>query len=650
MSNPIASTVGSPDTGKPPSVEQHEQSAPKSQPEDLHRLNSKLAHPLSGIPHEELMEMGASYARENEMEDLQDEFRKGALLAQNPQAFDTLPLLTDDDKYYLRREVTHKWSHPKDLYHMVVMEWVRNPYKHAVKARVTLANNRITDETVINGANLFFLKQFGIEHREWIAGLVNSAPYLACFTVGCWLTHPLNKQFGRRNTIFITCFISFVTCLWQGFTNTWPHMFVARFMLGIGIGPKSSTVPVYAAECSPPAIRGALVMMWQMWTAFGIMLGYIADVAFYNVQDPPHITGLNWRLMLASAMIIPLIVCFQVYFCPESPRYEMLKGRHKRAFNSLARLRWTKVQAARDLFYMHTLLKVEAELNRKSGSKLVEFFTVGRNRRAMIGSEIVMFMQQFCGVNVIAYYSSVIFKDSGFSVIDSLLASLGFGIINFLFAIPAVYTIDTFGRRFLLLTTFPLMGLFLLFTGFSFWIPDREARIGCVALGIYLFGIVYSPGEGPVPFTYSAEAYPLYIRDLGMSLATATTWGFNWLLSMTWLPLVRAFKPQGAFGYYAAWNGIGFVLVLLFLPETKGRTLEELDRVFEVPTRSQMKYGLAQQEITTLTSNIQVPWFFKRYIFQQDAPPPKLLELEDIEYHPDAFQSGSKEMGEGNSV
>ncbi|RPA97130.1 hypothetical protein L873DRAFT_1791185 [Choiromyces venosus 120613-1] len=635
MSNPIASTTGSPDTEKPLSVQQHENPPPRIQAGDLHKINSKLAHPLSGIPHEDLMEMGAAYARENDMEDLQDEFRKGALLAQNPEAFDTLPLLTDDDKHYLRREVTHKWSHPMALYHMVVM--------CSMAAAV-----QGMDETVINGANLFFLKQFGIEHREWIAGLVNSAPYLSCFTVGCWLTHPLNKQFGRRNTIFITCFISFVTCLWQGFTNSWPHLFVARFMLGFGIGPKSSTVPVYAAECSPPTIRGALVMMWQMWTAFGIMLGYIADVAFYNVKDPPHITGLNWRLMLASAMIIPLIVCFQVYFCPESPRYEMLKGRHKRAFDSLARLRWTKVQAARDLFYMHTLLKVEAELNKQGGSKLVEFFTVGRNRRAMIGSEIVMFMQQFCGVNVIAYYSSVIFKDSGFSVIESLLASLGFGVINFLFAIPAVYTIDTFGRRFLLLTTFPLMGLFLLFTGFSFWIPGREARIGCVALGIaiesnnifqYLFGIVYSPGEGPVPFTYSAEAYPLYIRDLGMSLATATTWGFNWLLSMTWLPLVRAFKPQGAFGYYAAWNAIGFFLVLLFLPETKGRTLEELDRVFEVPTRSHMKYGLAQ-----------IPYFFKRYIFRQDVQAPKLIELEDIEYHPDTFQHGHKEIGEGNSV
>jgi len=112
-----------------------------------------------------------------------------------------------------------------------------------------------------------------------------------------------------------------------------------------------------------------------------------------------------------------------------------------------------------------------------------------------------MFMQQFCGVNVIAYYSSSIFEESGFSTLSALGASMGFGVINFLFALPAVYTIDTFGRRNLLLTTFPLMSIFLLFTGFSFWITNEKAKVGCIALGIYLFGIVYSPGEGPVPFT-----------------------------------------------------------------------------------------------------------------------------------------------------
>ena len=95
------------------------------------------------------------------------------------------------------------------------------------------------------------------------------------------------------------------------------------------------------------------------------------------------------------------------------------------------------------------------------------------------------------------------------------------------------------------------MSILLLFTGFCFWIEDRDARIGCVALGIYLYCLAYSPGEGPVPFTYSAEAYPLYLRDLGMSLSTAVLWFFNFIVSLTFPALLRSFKPQGAFGWYA---------------------------------------------------------------------------------------------------
>jgi len=260
-------------------------------------------------------------------------------------------------------------------------------------------------------------------------------------------------------------------------------------------------------------------MMWQMWTAFGIMLGYIVDAALLDVRK-----YLNWRLMLGSTVIAPILVCSQVYFCPESPRWYLKKGRHAEAYQSFLRLRPTRVQAARDLYYAY--INIEVENSIKKGRNLIaELFTVPRNRRAAMASWIVMFMQQFCGVNVIMYYSSVIFtEDGGFSQKAGILASLGAGITNWLFALPAVYTIDTFGRRNLLLTTFPLMSFFLFFTGSSFYIPADagKARLGCVALGIYLFMIVYSPGEGPVPFTYSAECYPLYIRDVGMSFATGT--------------------------------------------------------------------------------------------------------------------------------
>ncbi|ERS96355.1 hypothetical protein HMPREF1624_07265 [Sporothrix schenckii ATCC 58251] len=622
--------------------------------------SQKLQNPLAGIAPEELADMGEAYCRKHNIAvkgeggSVSDEdvraFRLGAVIAGNPQMYTAGAVaesstegvaqpqsegaagtssqqeqpkqevygggpfydqLTNSEREALAREETHKWSNPKQLYSVIII--------CSLSAAV-----QGMDETVVNGAQIFYKSAFGIDdpnssRDSWLVGLCNSAPYLCCAFIGCWLTEPLNKRFGRKGTVLISCIISAAACFWQAFTNTWYHMFIARFFLGLGIGPKSATTPMFAAECAPPKLRGALVMQWQMWTAFGIMVGYIADLAFYFVPDHGVQLGLNWRLMMGSAMLPAVLVVCLIHTCVESPRWYLTKDRHADAYNSICRLRYEKVQAARDLFYMHTLLEAEREIlhgknkaakaagESRGHSLIKELFGIRRNRNAVIASEIVMFMQQFCGVNVIAYYSSQIFLDANFSQVSALGASLGWGVVNWLFAIPAIYTIDTFGRRNLLLTTFPLMALFLFFTGFSFWIPDEggsKARIACVALGLYLFGIVYSPGEGPVPFTYSAEAYPLYLRPIGMSLATATTWFFNFVLSVTWPSLLLAFKPQGAFGWYAAWNIVGFFAVLLFMPETKAKTLEELDAVFSVSFRTRMAYGWAQ-----------FGYFIRRYIF-----------------------------------
>ncbi|KAH8888243.1 hypothetical protein GQ53DRAFT_783780 [Thozetella sp. PMI_491] len=587
------------------------------------QASSKLANPLAGMSNDQLAKLGEEYARKAGLtgEDDLRAFRLGAIVAGNDNKHDTISELTAAEKEAIDRETTHKWSNPSMLYWVIVI--------CSLCAAV-----QGMDETVVNGGQSFYKVQFGIGDKDsqrdsWLLGLVNSAPYLCCAFIGCWLTDPMNKIFGRRGTVFVSCLISAVACFWQAFTNTWWHMFIARFVLGLGIGPKSATTPIFAAECAPPKLRGALVMQWQMWTAFGIMIGYVADLAFYFVPDHGIQLGLNWRLMMGSAGLPAVIVCCLVYLTPESPRWYLTKERHMDAFKSVCKLRHEKVQAARDLFYMYTLLQAEkSAMNMGSSNRLKEIVTVRRNRNAMVASEIVMFMQQFCGVNVIAYYSSEIFLGAGFSEVSALSASLGFGIINFLFALPAFYTIDTFGRRNLLLTTFPLMSLFLFFTGFSFWIPeDSTAHIACIALGIYLFGMVYSPGEGPVPFTYSAEAYPLYIRPIGMSLATATTWFFNFLLSVTWPSLQQAFTPQGAFSWYAAWNIVGFFAVLFFVPETKEKTLEELDSVFSVPLHAQFKYGLES-----------LFYFVRRYVmFQKSATPPVVPHSEEIHYHEKTF-------------
>ncbi|OCH83718.1 MFS general substrate transporter, partial [Obba rivulosa] len=335
----------------------------------VENVNAKLANPLAGLSRDQLIADASKFVHSHGLGHLEEEFQKGALIAQDPSAFESLSLLTDEDRNVLRREVTHKWDQPMTLYWLVIM--------CSLGAAV-----QGMDQSAINGANLFFAPQFGIDptsssRNSWIFGLVNSAPYLCCGLIGCWLSAPLNKYFGRRGTIFIAATLSFLTCIWQGLTNTWWHLFIARFVLGFGIGPKSATVPVYAAECTPPAIRGALVMMWQMWTAFGIMIGNVCDIAFFHVPDKPGITGLNWRLMLSSAGIPALVIMSQVWFCPESPRWLISKGRYDKAYESLLRLRHSPVQAARDLYYIHVLLEAEAEIM-TGRNRFLELFTVPR--------------------------------------------------------------------------------------------------------------------------------------------------------------------------------------------------------------------------------------------------------------------------------
>jgi len=324
--------------------------------------------------------------------------------------------------------------------------------------------------------------------------------------------------------------------------------------------------------------------------------------------------------MLASAGFPALIVLAQIYTLPESPRWYMSKGRVADAYKSMLRLRGQELTAARDIFYMHVLLQEEAAVAVK-GNRYLELFTVPRIRRAALGAFIVMFGQQLCGVNVIAYYSSTIFVQGGFSEISALLASWGFGMVNWLFAIPAFFTIDTFGRRTLLIFCFPFMAAFLLLTGFAFWIPESsKAHIGLIALGIYLYAAFYSSSMGPVPFSYSAEVFPLSHRELGMSFATAVTWFFNFLVSITFPSLLDSFKPQGAFGWYAAWNIILWLAVIFFMPESKSLTLEELDMVFSVPTK---KHALYQAR--------QIPWWLSNYIFRHKTPKEPLYHFEMLE-------------------
>ncbi|RBR16021.1 uncharacterized protein FIESC28_07108 [Fusarium coffeatum] len=585
-----------------------------------------LRNPLAGMTRAEILADVDAFVDQRGLQEHREDFRKGALVAQvnnTPGAYERIDILTEDEKAILRKEETHRWHQPFALYFLCTL----------------CAGSAIVqgmDQTAVNGAQVFYFAEFDITN-VWMQGFLNGAPYLCSALIGCWTSPILNKYTGRRGTIFISCAMSGITGFWMAASTSVWNLLVARFMLGFAVGAKSSTTPVYSAESTPKNIRGALTMMWQMWTAFGIALGFIVCVAFEKVT---FIGGPNspWRWMMASTSVPPLLVMIQVYFCPESPRWYMERGNYSKAFRSVRRLRFSPVQATRDMYYAYKLLELERG-EREGRNLLKEFFTVRRNRRAAQSAWFCMFMQQFCGVNVIAYYSTTIFQNAGYSLSEALLVSMGGGLINFLFAIPAIYTIDTFGRRNLLLVTFPLMAACLFFTGGVFNIENEQALIGTVTTGLYLFMAVYSPGLGPVPFTYSAEAFPLHIRDIGMASSTAITWGFNFIISFTWPALEDAYGITGAFCWYAGWNIFGWVFCYFFLPETKNLTLEELDSVFGVGNKEHASYYARK-----------LPWYLKKYILRTDVPPfPPLYEFAANDGHYPQEKPDTRHI-EGNNL
>ncbi|KIJ23904.1 hypothetical protein M422DRAFT_275428 [Sphaerobolus stellatus SS14] len=388
-------------------------------------LSAKIQNPLAGIPREQLLADVDRFAAERELSDIAPLLRRGALVAQNPPAFESITELLPEEREALRNEVLHRWRQPTALYLTVIL--------CSVGAAV-----QGWDQTGSNGANLSFPIEFGIDPNEvgpnqdrnnWLVGLVNSAPYIASAFCGCWISDPLNFYLGRRGTIFFAATFCLIPVIGSAFAQNWPQLFVCRLLLGIGMGAKASTVPIFAAENTPASIRGGLVMSWQMWTAFGIFLGFCANLVLFRAGK------IAWRLQLGSAFIPAIPLLLGIYFCPESPRWYMKKGRYREAFTSLCRLRNTPLQAARDLYYIHAQVTIEQEIIGKNNyvTRFFQLFTIPRVRRATLASFVVMIAQQMCGINIIAFYSSTVFANAGASAETALLASFGFGLVNFVY-------------------------------------------------------------------------------------------------------------------------------------------------------------------------------------------------------------------------
>lgn len=311
-------------------------------------------------------------------------FGRAALVARDPNRFEMLAELEPDERAALAYERDHKWHGPTKLWYSIALCAIG-------------AATQGWDQTGSNGANLSFPQEFNIDPNGWTVGAINAIIFLTAGLIGAFITDPLNHYFGRRGEIFITAMCLTATPIGSGFARSWQELFAARFVMGIGIGAKNATVPIFSAEMAPARIRGALVMFWQLWVVAGIFAGFCANVI---VMHSP----IAWRLQLGSAFIPSFILMCGIFFCPESPRWLMKHGHVAKGFRSMMCLRAHPIIAARDYYYSHVIYVEELKEARGAGyfARMRDCFSVPRIRRANYGASTVMIAQQMCGINIIS--------------------------------------------------------------------------------------------------------------------------------------------------------------------------------------------------------------------------------------------------------
>ncbi|HSR05837.1 MAG TPA: sugar porter family MFS transporter, partial [Bryobacteraceae bacterium] len=336
---------------------------------------------------------------------------------------------------------------------------------------------------------------------------------------------------------------------------------VGRIFVGLAIGVCSYTAPLYISEISPARNRGALVSMNQLLITVGILASYLTD---YTLAAGEH-----WRWMFALAAIPAVILGIGMVFLPESPRWLVGVGKRHLAREVLGKIR-SSLEADQELELIeshHTGQEV----------RWTELFNLKYRPALIVGVGLAIF-QQITGINTIIYYAPTIFQLAGFSsAAQSILVTAGVGLVNVVLTILSVRLLDRTGRRPLLLIGIAGMIASLIALGFVFFLGSHSSSLGWLAVAsVMLYVASFAIGLGPIFWLMIAEIYPLRVRGVAMGVATMANWGFNLLVAMTFLLLIQRFGAARTFWIYALVSVGSWIFSYRLVPETNGRTLEEI--------------------------------------------------------------------------
>lgn len=415
------------------------------------------------------------------------------------------------------------------------------------------------DTGVISGALLFIKKAFDLSST--MQEVVVSAVLIGA-VVGAVIGGVLADRLGRRRMIILAGIIFTLSAIGTAFAPTVSTLIVGRIIVGVAIGIASFISPMYMSEISPKKVRGSLVSINQLAVTVGIVVAYLVDYALSGIQ--------GWRYMFGLAAVPSTVLVIAMLRMPPSPRWLMSHGLVDNARSILQRIRGTS-----DVH--DEMEEIQGSLSKQKGG--VEDLFHPMLRMALIVGVGLAIFQQITGINTVIYYAPTIFEFAGFkSAAFSILATAGVGVVNVGFTVLAIRLMDHVGRRPLLLigVAGQIVGLVIL--GLAFQLHQLSGVIGYVAiisLAIYVGS--FAIGLGPVFWLMISEIYPLRVRGAAMSIATFANWGLNLVVAVTFLTLVDVLGRPEAFWLYAVIGLAAWFFIYRLAPETKGRSLEEIE-------------------------------------------------------------------------
>ncbi|MFS4466707.1 sugar porter family MFS transporter [Maribacter sp. 2210JD10-5] len=423
------------------------------------------------------------------------------------------------------------------------------------------------DTAVISGANLYIQPYF--ELNEWAFGFTVSSMLIGCALGGIFFGAP-SDRYGRKPMLIITAILFLISAVGSALATSLSSFIIFRLIGGLGVGGASMLSPNYIAEVSPAKVRGKMVSLNQLTIVLGITVAFFSNYFLDNLPET-----INWRWMLGVEAIPAFLFLIFMFFVPESPRWLIVHKKNAKALKVLE-----KINGKENAQQIQN--EIESDINNEADEKLsfvdgVKKLFGNRYKKFTFIAIVLAVLQQVSGINIVMYYAPNIFKSIGLGSSGAIFQSLSIGVIMSLFTIIAMFLVDKVGRKKLLTYGAIGMAFSLCALGVSFSMDVKNPIV--ILLLILSYIAFFSISAGPIVWVIISEILPNEVRSLGIGVATFFLWLANYIVTLTFPVLLNTFTGSMsgfAFVLYGVLSFLLFLFVKYKVPETKGKSLEEI--------------------------------------------------------------------------